>query len=244
MDGTAGLAGTSFTSESGRRKDFFSSWLLLAKATCSRRQDDLPTRGSWLFGDSLYGQPPGVVKRRQPFLSPQGNSCLNRHGIPWSCAVIRLERHVHPLPPGRSRTPRTDSPNRMATCGGVTPIQSLEHFWGRDQRPRRFAIFGQEYDFVENIVVRATCREYSPLEVSSKTQCAYVANALPACVAVPRASYQAWLPLMNTVSSSFRAFSTTCDSPNSHVLTFSKFNFRTLRPGRLPPTHRASSPAT
>jgi len=221
MDGTAGLAGTSFTSESGRRKDFFSSWLLLAKATCSRRQDDLPTRGSWLFGDSLYGQPPGVVKRRQPFLSPQGNSCLNRHGIPWSCAVIRLERHVHPLPPGRSRTPRTDSPNRMATCGGV-----------------------QEYDFVENIVVRATCREYSPLEVSSKTQCAYVANALPACVAVPRASYQAWLPLMNTVSSSFRAFSTTCDSPNSHVLTFSKFNFRTLRPGRLPPTHRASSPAT
>ena len=46
-------------------------------------------------------------------------------------------------------------------------IQSLEHFWARDQVSRRFGIFARESDFEDNIVVRVICDEDgSPLEVS------------------------------------------------------------------------------
>ena len=80
----------------------------------------------------------------------------------WGGCTVLIPRSP---PPRRSRINRTVTTRRSATCGGDTPIQSLEHYWGRDRTDRRF--FGvREYDFEESIVVRATCTEDSPLEVS------------------------------------------------------------------------------
>lgn len=51
----------------------------------------------------------------------------------------------------------------VATCGGNTPIQSLEHFWHRNDR----VINGRD-SFAESILIRVTCDEDgSPLEVSA-----------------------------------------------------------------------------
>ena len=118
-----------------------------------------------------------MVKRQQPLPSPRSQTPAGPIfcGCVKDCCLIRLEKDGHGgplriLPPasGRSRTLCTGSFARTATCGGDFPIQSLEHYWGRDEVSRSFAVFGNELDFEDNIVVRATCPEDSPLEVSSK----------------------------------------------------------------------------
>lgn len=61
---------------------------------------------------------------------------------------------------------RPSASSSRATCGNTTPIQSLEHYWSREVKSRRFALFSNEQDFEDNILIRVSCdAEGSPLEV-------------------------------------------------------------------------------